>query len=668
MKRKFTNSIVRKSIALLSAFIIGACTEQIDEGARYTFTGDTVASYLEKNEETFSSFIEVAKRGGRFSVLAAYGQYTCFIPTNEAFDRFLYVEDSLYRTTGKFKGINSPRLEDLSDSMCVVLSQTHIVPAAYLTTDLYEGVIPTQNFNDRYLVISFDTDEHNYGTISVNNSQIITGDTEVENGVVHVVKDVVNPSSNVLPQQIENHPYLSIFSEALKVTGLEDSLQLYKDYSYTDGDKTIQRYDGTGYCNYPANRYFKYTAFVETDDTYRKYGIENLDDLKVFAEKWYGTEDSDNPKSRNNALNKFISYHLLDREVAYNRLVCYNIKNDYYNSEVNFKKNADRYEYYESMLKHTLCKVIKKLSSTEHSPFLYLNFSDRPTIYPEMDNHLNIKILSATEVKDLSEEYKEFNPSAINGTIHIIDKILIYNEDEMAGNVMNERLRFDVASLMSELTNNGIRLCPRGAAGNTNGSEFFIPTNYCKYYKSYNEESRLYYLTANTGWCDYQGDEFIAIGAYDFAYRIPPVPEGTYEIRLAYTGWPTRGIAQFYFDGEVTGIPVDLRYKGNDVGSPVGWVKDSNTDDDGKANDKAMRNRGYMKGPSIYTYGGNLTARDYEGALRKIITTKYLTKGDHWIRIKNVMEDDNGYYQFMHDYIEIVPMTVIRNEEGEDRL
>jgi hypothetical protein len=81
-----------------------------------------------------------------------------------------------------------------------------------------------------------------------------------------------------------------------------------------------------------------------------------------------------------------------------------------------------------------------------------------------------------------------------------------------------------------------------------------------------------------------------------------------------------------------------------------------------------MRNRGYMKGPSIYTYGGNMTARDYEGALRKIITTKYLAKGDHWIRIKNVMEDDNGYYQFMHDYIEIVPMTVLRNEAGEDRL
>jgi hypothetical protein len=51
-------------------------------------------------------------------------------------------------------------------------------------------------------------------------------DNEVENGVVHVVSGVVNPSSNMLPQQIENHDYLSIFSAALKETGLEDSLQL----------------------------------------------------------------------------------------------------------------------------------------------------------------------------------------------------------------------------------------------------------------------------------------------------------------------------------------------------------------------------------------------------------------------------------------------------------
>lgn len=67
-----------KILAVIMVVALVACEENIDESSRYTFSGDTVASYLEKNEETFSSFIEVAKRGGRFSVLAAYGQYTCY--------------------------------------------------------------------------------------------------------------------------------------------------------------------------------------------------------------------------------------------------------------------------------------------------------------------------------------------------------------------------------------------------------------------------------------------------------------------------------------------------------------------------------------------------------------------------------------------------------------
>ena len=30
---------------------------------------------------------------------------------------------------------------------------------------------------------------------------------------------------------------------------------------------------------------------------FRSNGIENIDDLTAFAEKWYGAEERDNPKS-----------------------------------------------------------------------------------------------------------------------------------------------------------------------------------------------------------------------------------------------------------------------------------------------------------------------------------------------------------------------------------
>ena len=76
-----------------------------------------------------------------------------------------------------------------------------------------------------------------------------------------------------------------------------------------------------------------------------------------------------------------------------------------------------------------------------------------------------------------------------------------------------------------------------------------------------------------------------------------------------------------------------------------------------------MRNRGYLKGPAAMC-GNNpqQRGRDNTGVVRRIVTTKYLTEDDHWLRFKNVFENDDGTAQFMHDYVEIVPLSYIRNE------
>ena len=153
----------------------------------------------------------------------------------------------------------------------------------------------------------------------------------------------------------------------------------------------------------------------------------------------------------------------------------------------------------------------------------------------------------------------------------------------------------------------------------------------------------------------------MTLDAFDFAYKLPPVPAGTYEIRMGYSANSRRHIIQFYVDNEVAGIPVDLRIMGSNP--TINWVADSSTEDEGVQNDKEMKNRGYLKGPITFrnTSESGL-ARDYDGDLRKVITTKYLTAGEHWLRFKNVNENDDGTAQFMHDYIEIVPISFIRNE------
>ena len=72
------------AIAAAAIFTLGSCRQDIGEEARYTFTGHTIASFLEENEDVYSSFIHILDKGGRLSLMKAYGQYTCFAPTNDA--------------------------------------------------------------------------------------------------------------------------------------------------------------------------------------------------------------------------------------------------------------------------------------------------------------------------------------------------------------------------------------------------------------------------------------------------------------------------------------------------------------------------------------------------------------------------------------------------------
>lgn len=664
MKQIKTKSIALAAIAIMA---LSGCKEHIEEGARYTFTGHTIASFLEENEEIYSSFIDILDRGGRLSLMKAYGQYTCFAPTNDAVARYLYEQDSIYRASLVddnpndivWTGVTSPELSELSDSMCKVISQTHLLPAIYLTTDMEGDIIPTMNMNDRYLSLSYDVDENNLNVLLINGTgEIIAKDEEVENGVVHTIASVLTPSTNTVPAQMLEHDYYHIFGEALEMTGYNEQLQLYKDESYTEGDlKANGIYKDSPLCPYPENRYFGFTAFIETDQVYHENGIYNFDDLVEKCKEWYPNADPNAPfTSKDNPVNQFIGYHLLDRKLPYSRLVCYKINpHANFNSEKDLVNYSDRNEYYETM-NGRLMKVTMPRSNSKLQTTILINYTKDTDA--SVEDYMNVKVYEPNEFREVDTLYAGFVAEALNGTIHAIDKILLYNEDVMAGRVLNSTIRIDASSLCSELTNNNIRW---HYFTHSSDGEVYIPHTYCKNMKVYTEETRQYYLSPHTSWFNYQGDEMMTLGSFDFAYKLPPVPAGTYEIRLGYSANSHRHIVQFYIDGEVAGIPVDLRISSSDPA--IGYVADASTEDNGITNDKEMKNRGYLKAPTSYRGNGeNNIARDDPGIIRKVITTKYLSAGEHWIRFKNVNPNDDGTAQFMHDYFEIVPVTFIRNE------
>ena len=342
---------------LAIALSIVACTDEIDKSNRYTFTGETVADYLLNRSDKYSHFINMLERAKLLSILNTYGQYTLFLPDNEAVEKYVQEQDSIFHATKDsdypvWTGITSPFFEELSDSMATVIARNHVIVASTRMAEMGEGALPERNFNNRLLGVNFVVKDEQYYIMLNNSAAIIYGDNNVENGVVHLVDKVISPSQKNVPELIGSYNYFKLFTEALNVTGFCDSLKLDNDDSYNYEEYTIT--DAIlGYVTYaPKTKFYKYTAFIETDEVFNANGIYTLADLKTFAEKWYGTEDKDDPKSPHNALYKFVAYHFVEGELPYNMIVPSEsglIENGYVSTIV---PGYDLYNYYSTIFQN----------------------------------------------------------------------------------------------------------------------------------------------------------------------------------------------------------------------------------------------------------------------------------------------------------------------------
>lgn len=112
-------------------------------------------------------------------------------------------------------------------------------------------------------------------------------------------------------------------------------------------------------------------------------------------------------------------------------------------------------------------------------------------------------------------------------------------------------------------------------------------------------------------------------------------------------------------------------FRGSDAGwkyPKVGWIADSELSGEGEilANEKAMRNRGYMKAMDSYTGSGSGNLRERSDCLRKILTNDYMyANKDYYIRIRLVLDNPTAVCPF--NVIEIVPKSVYLGEIPEDR-
>lgn len=668
------------SVILLGFVAFGSCKDEIDQSDMYVFTGKTVTSFLDENPDDYSNFTYILKQvklspksqSTVYDLLSARGNYTLFVPDNQAVQSYL---DSIYQQ-------KDYDITILPDSMAEYIVRNSIIDnkqqEAYLSTDFFTGALETTNMNDRYITISFDTLPGGSTATYVNEkSRITTSDIEVTNGVLHRINHVLELSSATLPALLAQTENTKIFSYLLDVTAWTDSMQRYRDdwYEY-NRPETIKDGDNNS-IKTPEHRYYGYTAFVETDEIFHeKWGIDMpvlsdnglvtnyatiLRQIEEKCKEYYDGTDTDY-RSQDNPVNQFVSYHLIKARIPLDKLVIHYAEMGYsFNNPTNL--SIDCFEYYETMGKQRRLIKLTEGKQTEGKRInRYVSKRNLKTYEEEFVPIPGILI---------GESNEGHNLNALNGFYYPIDDILLYTDD-VVNKVLNERIRFDISSIIPELITNGYRRLMSNV--NSNGTAF--PSSYFEDFKyDHSTMCYKYYDGYATTWPDYQGDEHNITGQYDFTFKLPPVPfEGTWEIRWAVPTFDNRGMAQFYF-GEnpdnlkAIGLPVDLRLR--PTNPSIAWEADDPDDEDhNNENDKIMRNHGYMKPPMHdgITRGGVVTEslRNTESyrsylRLRKIIYTGTLSPGKtYYLRCKSVLE--NTKTQFVMDWLEYAPKNVYAND------
>lgn len=699
-------------VFFIGTLALTSCQENIDTSDLYTFTGETVSSLLSQSDslghyyELLNTVRQSSKTNSTIaSLLSARGNYTCFAPSNNAIKSYL---DTLC-LQNKIESADFDLFMDslkkesyVYDSIAKVIVYNSIIDCG--SSDAYEtAVFPNEggtfilpNMNDRYLTARVQSTSGQKNTYYIQDDAKVTSpDNKVENGYVHYVSKVIAPSNATVYELLGDIEDMKIFSELIQKTGWSDSLTKYIDEEYEEeylnnlsSTPIPERPDGLGNILMPEHRKYGYTIFAERDavfeEAFNSAGITsgtNVEKLAAYLEKTYGTNKSfagltygttiEELQKPTNAINRFISYHLLPVKLPSNQLVIH--FNEYgYDLQAHKQQgyaniSVPVFEFYETLNAKGMRRRLLKITESKNSDGIRLNRKMKmdPNSYEEIlgdaDNIEGIKV-------DRSN-LDGYETNALNGYIYPIESMLVYDDVTM-NEVFNDRIRFDIAALMWEMINLGYRR-PMGLYPN-NMESLYFPQEFKMANIETQEGTIFNYLAAwnANGYANFQGDEVNIIGNYDVTIKLPPVPTaGTYEVRYGYGAFPTRGMAQIYFgekgNGKVpqpAGIPIDLTKDG--VVGGYGWQPNPDHDIELTTEiNKNMRNKDHMLATRYTNYWGTgytLDQRPNGVSMRRIIYRGNMDPDkEYYIRIKSVLDDKNK--QLFIDYMELVPRSVYDN-------
>lgn len=717
--KKISNFIFAIGLmSLLSSSVVG-CKEDISSDEYAVAEKNTLMASLQQDPSRFSLISQILSEvklglldnaSTLSSVLSARGNYTVFAPTDSAVRAFV-----LEKTKGRTDSISA-----LSDTQKKQIAYNCIIDcgdaAAY---DLSEfpatgGTFNNSTLDDRSLSCIQKEDGDYY---IQNTSRVLDGNTECSNGMLFVVESVIMPSYDNLNDLIFSAGNLHIFAALLDATGWGEEIKEHTD----EENEYVQKYqDEVGEtetfssfsCKFPEHRYIRFTAFPETDDVYQQeWGIpapqwnaetetlENKNEIIAAVEQKASevmgiTADEGNYTSEENALNRFVAYHIIKGGMPVNGLVVhhneygYDPGSDTKNPQsLNYSVNV--WDYYTTMGKYRSLIKVTQVAEGEHDYYVNRistydngftgNYSELGHTEHTATNGLNCK-LSATNIVTEDGEEVTYTNNGSTGYYYPLAGILCNSETTRTA-LGSERMRIDLSTILHEVLSNNYRIA--------NGTVHY-PTDYFENITQVSNSTKFYYLDGKWAngylWKDYEGDEYLMSGIYDFVLKLPPVPQsGVYELRMGVSNNNYRSMVQVYlgeneYSTVPTELPIDQRVIVNQLPNTP-WVTDESLNNDETAcreADNNLRHEGYMKAPAYflpnsmqksssiansvrnYLVGGN-----YGPTLRYILKRQYFDRDkDYYLRFKCVL--DNANTEFFLDYFEFCPQSIFNGADAED--
>lgn len=236
-----------------------------------TTTDVNIVDYLRRYPDQFSDYVKVLDRTNIAPFLNAYGAYTCFAPTNDAFKQYL-------------QQLGKASVEEVDTATLRRLCQLHLIQDTITTQQFTDGKLNAITMYGQYLTTSV----NEKGVTVVNRQAAITQpNIHTGNGYIHVINAVLQPATLTIAQTLEKNSNYSIFTQALKATGLYDSLNI------VNNPDTTRRW---------------LTLLAETDAVLKADTVHHITSFEDLKATYCNTGD---PKNPSDSLHLYVAYHVL---------------------------------------------------------------------------------------------------------------------------------------------------------------------------------------------------------------------------------------------------------------------------------------------------------------------------------------------------------------------